>query len=39
MTVERIIEKYKTTFKYLSGKDLNGDLILKVNNFKAYIIK
>lgn len=39
MNIERIVEKYKKTFSFLSGKEIHTDLILKINSFKNYIDK
>ncbi|CAD8137699.1 unnamed protein product [Paramecium octaurelia] len=39
ITNEEIINKYQESFSELSGKEINREIISKINDFKAYIKK
>lgn len=36
---EELIQKYKENFKQLSGKEINTELVLKINSFQNYLKK
>ncbi|EGR30040.1 PX domain protein [Ichthyophthirius multifiliis] len=36
-TMDDIINKYKTTFSYLSGKEINSELQMKITYFKGFL--
>lgn len=36
---KNIIDNYKKTFAYLSGKEINTELILKITGFKNFLEK
>lgn len=38
-TAEELIQKYQNNFKQLSGKEINTELVLKINSFQNYLKK
>ena len=36
---EELIQKYQVNFKQLSGKEINTELVLKINSFQNYLKK
>lgn len=36
---EALIKRYEESFKHLSGKEINTDLIIKINSFHNYLKK
>lgn len=38
-TYEELIQKYQINFKQLSGKEINTELVLKINSFQNYLKK
>ena len=38
-TYEELIQKYQVNFKQLSGKEINTELVLKINSFQTYLKK
>lgn len=38
-THEELIQKYQINFKQLSGKEINTELVLKINSFQNYLKK
>lgn len=34
-----IVNRYKYVFSYLSGKEINTELVLKINGFKSFLDK
>lgn len=39
LTNEALLEKYQKEFNYLSGKELNTDLIVRINTFGQFLKK
>lgn len=39
LTTEALLEKYQKEFNYLSGKELNTDLVVRINTFGQFLKK